>query len=52
MADGKTKFIEYMCRYCGKKVTRGVNAGRPEPGTCPRRKMETAHSWLINRRFK
>ena len=29
--------IEYMCRYCGLKTTRGVVMGRPMPGNCPKK---------------
>lgn len=44
------KFIEYMCRNCGKKETHSIRVGRPNPGTCPRMKGR-AHSWVINRKF-
>ena len=29
-------FIEYMCKTCGMKVSRGQNSGRPNPGRCPK----------------
>lgn len=45
------KHVEYMCRYCGKKVTRGSNSGRPMPGVCPRKSNGGPHSWVINRRY-
>ena len=31
------KRIEYMCSHCGKKETRFVSMGRPQPGKCPRK---------------
>ena len=48
--------IEYMCRYCGLKTTRGVVMGRPMPGNCPKKGKTRdgktkPHSWVINRRF-
>lgn len=45
------KHIEYMCSYCGRKEIRGVNAGRPKPGKCPRKTNNQPHSWRINRKF-
>ena len=48
----RTKFIQYMCRYCGKKETKPVSFGRPEPGRCPRKSNGGPHSWAVNRRYK
>ena len=31
------RYIEYMCRYCGKRERKGKEFGRPSPGKCPRR---------------
>lgn len=44
-------FIEYQCRYCGRKESRGINAGRPQPGKCPRKTGDKPHSWVINRKW-
>ena len=46
-----SKMIEYMCRYCGQKTMLSQSRGRPEPGHCPRKNRNGAHSWIINRRF-
>lgn len=48
--------VEYMCRFCGKKEVRSVNAGRPMPGNCSRKQSVSGgkslpHSWVINRKF-
>lgn len=45
------KHIEYMCTYCGARKIKGKDAGRPEPGKCPRRQGDRPHSWRINRKF-
>ena len=39
------KRIEYMCSHCGKKETRFVSMGKPQPGKCPRRQgdVRSAH---------
>ena len=37
---------EYMCTYCGKKVTRGATFGRPSPGKCPNQMVDHIHGWL------
>lgn len=56
MPTEKNQRIEYMCRYCGTKVTRYTTAGRPMPGNCARKpktkdgKMQP-HTWVINRKF-
>jgi len=49
--EKKVTAIEYMCTYCGKKVARTVNGGRPDPGKCPRRQREQVHRWVINRKY-
>lgn len=48
--------IEYICTYCGQKVVRGAQMGRPMPGNCPRKPKDSAgkmkpHTWTINRKF-
>lgn len=48
--------IEYMCSYCGIKITRSKSMGRPEPGKCARKPRNSAgqmrpHTWVINRKF-
>ena len=45
----KIKRFEYMCTQCGKKQWRSSNAGRPQPGTCPRREGNKPHTWVKNR---
>lgn len=50
------KHIEYICTYCGKRVLRGAIAGRPDPGTCPRKGKTKdgrtyPHTWRISRRI-
>lgn len=51
MAANKPHVVQYMCTYCGKKESKGVNSGRPMPGKCPRRKGDMPHRWVINRKF-
>lgn len=46
-----TKRIEYMCSQCGKKVTRFVSEGRPQPGKCPRKQGDKPHTWVVNRKL-
>jgi hypothetical protein len=43
--------IEWMCRTCGKKENKVDYAGRPMPGTCPRKKSDGPHSWVRNRKL-
>ena len=56
MLTDKNQRIEYMCKYCGTKVTRYTTAGRPMPGNCARKpktkdgKMQP-HTWVINRKL-
>ena len=45
------KRIEYMCSQCGKKETRFVSMGKPQPGKCPRKGNGKPHSWTVNRKF-
>lgn len=45
------KKIEYMCSYCGRKMTKGENTGRPLPGVCPRKQNGGPHSWRVNRKY-
>lgn len=50
----KVVSVTYMCAWCGQITTRGMNLGRPEPGTCPRRPkmsngMGMPHRWVIKR---
>ncbi len=46
-----SNYVEYMCRYCGKKAKKAQNQGRPEPGNCPKRSGSSPHSWIVNRRI-
>lgn len=46
------KKTEYMCSWCGKKVVRTQNQGRPEPGKCPRKEDNKPHTWTVNRKFE
>jgi len=48
------KQVEYMCSYCGKKITRSASMGRPQPGQCPRKGTTRdgrpkPHTWVVNR---
>ena len=50
------EYIEFICRFCGVKVTRKVKTHKPIPGFCPGRPRNPdgtfqPHIWLINRRF-
>lgn len=50
------KHTEYMCSWCGKKVTRLSALGRPEPGFCPKKGKgpdgkNKPHTWVINRKY-
>lgn len=51
-----TNNIEYICTWCGKRITKRATSGRPEPGQCPRKPktkdgMGKPHTWRINRKF-
>lgn len=49
------KVIEYKCSWCGSTRTRTITQGRPDPGTCPRRRGKTLsgttkpHVWVKSR---
>lgn len=48
--EKKVRNAEYRCQYCGKRVTRGVNTGKPLASPCPKReKMSNGtrppHRW-------
>ncbi len=43
--------VEYMCSWCGKKVIRFKNLGRPMPGICPKKNNKKPHTWVKNRVF-
>lgn len=43
--------IEYMCRHCGTRQTKGAFDGKPEPGVCARRAKRLPHSWVIQRKW-
>lgn len=50
------KQVQYKCSYCGAMTTRSATAGRPDPGTCPRKGKTKdgrtkPHSWVINRKW-
>lgn len=47
----KRKTIEYMCRYCGARISKKEDQGRPMPGTCRRRGPNQPHSWVKNREW-
>ena len=53
---GVYKHVEYICSYCGAKITRTIISGRPLPGNCSRKsrtkdgKMRP-HTWIINKKF-
>lgn len=51
LANRKPTRIEWMCTQCGKKITKAVSDGRPEPGTCPRKPNKKPHSWVQNRKL-
>ena len=51
MEKKKPTSIQYMCTYCGTKNLRSINAGRPMPGKCARRKGDQPHRWVINRKI-
>lgn len=41
--------VEWMCRYCGRRITNFKSNGRPLPGRCPRRPNGGPHAWVKNR---
>lgn len=42
---------EYMCKICGKKVSKSKKMGEPQPGICPRQGKNKPHIWTVNREF-
>lgn len=44
--------VEFMCTYCGTKIWRHSNMGKPYPGKCPRRNGDQPHRWVVNKRIK
>lgn len=47
--------IEYMCSYCGTRISRSANSGRPAPGICIKKGKtkdgkSKPHSWVVNRK--
>ena len=48
---GRIVKIEYMCIYCGKRVMKPQEFGRPDPGRCPRKSGDKPHTWRINKKF-
>ena len=51
MANKPITHVEYICSYCGNKVVRMVNTGKPMPGKCPRKQGNKPHSWTVNRKY-
>lgn len=53
MAEYKT--VQYMCTYCGSKVTLNAKSGRPNPGTCSKRPKKSGtgmpHRWVVNKKW-
>lgn len=54
--EKKIRSVEYRCMYCGKRVTRGVNMGRPLASSCPARDATSSgkkppHRWEKIREF-
>ncbi len=47
----KFKRIEYMCTYCGTKISKMASMGRPMPGKCPRKAGDQPHRWVVNRKY-
>lgn len=47
----KVYTIEWMCSYCGKKVTAPETYGRPAPGCCMRKGNGQPHRWVKNRKY-
>ena len=43
--------VEFMCTYCGKKISKSATNGRPDPGKCPKKTGDKPHSWVINRKW-
>ena len=51
----KPERTEYMCSWCGERITRSSSGGKPLPGNCPRRKYANGtmkpHVWVVNRKY-
>lgn len=50
------KHVEYICSYCGKRVTRLSSLPKPLPGVCTakgknRSGLSRPHSWIIYRKY-
>lgn len=50
------KRVEYMCTWCGQKVTRSSALGRPSPGQCAKKGKTNdgrakPHTWVVNRKY-
>lgn len=48
--------VEYMCSWCGTKISRKITMGKPVPGNCPRKPKTRdgkpkPHTWVINRKY-
>lgn len=43
------KKVEWMCTTCGRKEIKIGNVGRPKPGSCPKKKNQSHHTWVKNR---
>lgn len=47
--------VQYTCTYCGNKMTLNATAGRPNPGTCPKRPKKNGtgmpHRWVVNKKW-
>lgn len=39
----KPNYTEWMCTQCGRKERRGINSGRPMPGTCSKKMVNLIH---------
>ncbi|MBP5447189.1 MAG: hypothetical protein J6X95_03695 [Treponema sp.] len=42
----KNPLVKWVCTTCGQRQQRAKNAGRPNPGKCPRKKNGGGHSWV------
>jgi hypothetical protein len=51
------KRIQYRCKYCGRRETRFVSDGKPQPGQCPTRngtnlKGTKPHVWEAVQKYE
>ncbi|MGN1411432.1 MAG: hypothetical protein ACI4WH_02835 [Oscillospiraceae bacterium] len=44
-----TTWVEYMCSYCGRKMTKLKTSGRPLPSVCSKKHGKKPHSRIKNR---